>query len=315
MNVPQRGAAGYHCRRSIPVVTMPLIVETCIARHIGDRSEQQDRVAAFGHPSRRGTMIAVLADGMGGHAGGELAAEQVVLHARRNFEACVPDAGRTGQLLERIVADAHRGIRRVRAGTGKDPHSTAVALMLRGGQADWIHCGDSRVYHFRGSETVHRSQDHSLVAELQRRGRLDEVAASSHPQRSVLLSCLGGHRPPQIAFGEAPARAGDNFLLCSDGLWRHFPDDELAAVITANPARDAAETLVRLARRRAAGSGDNISLVIMKVCSDTAQAGAGRPEAIAATSCAARKSPPCPVPPPPSSPLLQGSPSLRRAAA
>ncbi|WP_343316350.1 PP2C family serine/threonine-protein phosphatase [Aromatoleum anaerobium] len=314
MNVPQKGAAGYYCRRSIPVVTMPLIVETCIARHIGDRNQQQDRVAAFGHPSRHGTMMAVLADGMGGHAGGELAAEQVVLQARRNFEAYIPDAGCPGQLLEEIVTDAHRGIRRVRASTGKDPHSTAVALMLRAGRANWIHCGDSRVYHFRGSETVCRSQDHSLVAELQRRGRLDEAAAAFHPQRGVLLSCLGDHRPPQIAFGEAPARAGDNFLLCSDGLWGHFPDDELAAVIAANPARDAAETLVRLARRRAAGSGDNISLVIMKVCSGAARAG-GRPEATAAASCVARKSPPCPLPPIPSSPLPHRSPSPHRAAA
>ncbi|NMG55043.1 protein phosphatase 2C domain-containing protein [Aromatoleum aromaticum] len=294
---------------------MPLIVETCIARHIGDRSEQQDRVAVFGHSSWRGTMMAILADGMGGHAGGELAAEQVVLQARRNFEACVPDSGCLGQLLERIVADAHRGIRQVRASTGTDPHSTAVALMLWSGQAGWIHCGDSRVYHFRGGETVRRSQDHSLVAELQRRGRLDEVAASSHPQRGVLLSCLGGHRPPQIAFGEAPARAGDNFLLCSDGLWRHFPDAELAAVIAANPAREAAETLVRLARRRAAGSGDNISLAIMKVCSGAGEAGTAKPETIAAASCAARKSPPCPRPPIPSSPLPHRSPSPRRAAA
>ena len=72
---------------------MPLTIEACTAQHIGDRKEQQDRVAIFAHPKAKGTLLAVLADGMGGHTGGALAAEQVVHTARQNFEANGPSAG------------------------------------------------------------------------------------------------------------------------------------------------------------------------------------------------------------------------------
>ena len=244
---------------------MSFIVETCVARHAGDRSEQQDRAAAFGHPSIRGVVMAVLADGMGGYTGGDLAAEHVLLEAKHGFDAYLPESGGPRQLLEKIISDAHRLIRRVHDATEMAPHSTAVALMLESGRASWIHCGDSRVYHFRGTQIISRSQDHSVVAELQRRGRLDAAAASIHPRRNVLLSCLGSERQPQVAIGEAQACAGDSFLLCSDGLWGHFSDDELARTIAAKPAQEAARTLVEIARKRAAGCGDNISLIIIRV--------------------------------------------------
>lgn len=244
---------------------MPLIVETCVARHTGDRCEQQDRAELFAHPSRRGTMMAVLADGMGGHSGGALAAEQVILKARQNFEACWPDGDDPRTLLEGIIAEAHLTIRLSRYTTEMEPHSTAVALVMQPRGVSWIHCGDSRLYHFRGAALVSRSRDHSLVAELLRRGRLDEAQAKCDPRRNVLLSCLGSERAPKVELGTAPVRSGDSFLLCSDGLWGHFSDAELAQTVAGASPRDAAETLVDCARRRAGGGGDNISLVIVKV--------------------------------------------------
>ncbi len=210
--------------------------------------------------------MAVLADGTGGHSGGALAAEQVVLQAKRSFESYVPDSATPAQLLEGIIGDAHRSIRSARSATDQEPLSTAVALVLEPNRISWIHCGDSRLYHFRDRRTLSRSQDHSLVAELQRRGRLDDVGARFHPRRHVLLSCLGSEHPPQTEFAAAVRpTAGDCFLLCSDGLWAHFPDEELAQTIASLPARAAAEKLVRDARRRAAGTGDNISLVIIRL--------------------------------------------------
>ena len=245
---------------------MTLIVETCVASHIGDRSEQQDRVGVFAHPRQPGTLIAVLADGMGGHSGGAIAAEQVLLKAKQNFETYAPQSERPAGLLEGIVSEAHLVIRLTRLTTEKDPHSTAVVLVLQPGHVSWAHCGDSRLYHFRGAKLVSRSEDHSLVADLQRRGRLNEVGARVHPQRNVLLSCLGSERPPEVVIGEAVRpQAGDSFLLCSDGLWGHLSDDELGAVIAARNAREAASGLVERARQRGAGSGDNISLALIKV--------------------------------------------------
>ncbi len=249
---------------------MPLSVETCVARHIGDRQEQQDRVALFAHPIRNGTLLAVLADGMGGHSGGAMAAEQVLIKAKQNFDSFAPRSETPRGLLESIVNEAHLVIKLTRFTSEQDPHSTAVVFLLHAGEAVWAHCGDSRLYHFRGVETVKRSQDHSLVGELQRKGRLDEAGALSHPQRNVLLHCLGSEREPRIEHGGVSAlHAGDSFLLCSDGLWGYFNDSELATTIHTNTAREAAQFLIDEARVRGAGGGDNISLAIIKLIEKT----------------------------------------------
>lgn len=245
---------------------MPFAAETCAAQHIGDRKEQQDRVALFTHPTRPEVMFAILADGMGGHSGGAMAAEQVVIKGRQNLDVFAPRHETAEQLLGSVLADAHTVIRLTRFTSEQDPHSTATALLIQGDLATWAHCGDSRLYYFRGRETVARTADHSLVGELQRKGRIDEKEALNHPQRNVLLSCLGSDREPRIEYGHAKElRAGDSFLLCSDGLWAYFSDDELAATVHENAARSAAETLIRRARERAAGGGDNISLAIVKL--------------------------------------------------
>ena len=245
---------------------MAFSAETCVAMHIGDRSEQQDRAGLFAHPKRPGIMMAVLADGMGGHSGGAMAAEQVILRARQNLEAYAPLHETPQELLSSVIEEAHTVIKLTRFTSEKDPHSTAVTFLLQQGKAYWAHCGDSRFYYFRGTTTVSRSGDHSLVGELVRKGRLDESAALDHPQRNVLLSCLGSDRPPRIDFGhcESPEQ-GDSFLLCSDGLWAYFTDFELASTLQAHPPRVAAEQLIQMARERGSGMGDNIALVIIKL--------------------------------------------------
>ncbi len=244
---------------------MPLTIETCVARHTGDRTDQQDRVALFAHPSRPGMMMAVLADGMGGHSGGAMAAEQVLIKAKQNFETYAPQSESPEHLLAGVINEAHLVIKLTRFTSEQDPHSTAVVFMLQPGRADWAHCGDSRLYHFRGSELVSRSQDHSLVGEMQRKGKLDEAGALRHPQRNVLLSCLGSEREPRIEHGsQAPLVAGDSFLLCSDGLWGYFSDEELGGAIAALSAREAAKVLIDHARERAGGYGDNITVAIIK---------------------------------------------------
>ena len=234
--------------------------------HVGDRKEQQDRVALFGHPKRPGMLMAVLADGMGGHSGGAMAAEQVLIRARQNFETYAPAQETPEDLLRSVIDEAHTVIKLTRFTSEQDPHSTAVVFTLQQGKAYWAHCGDSRLYHFRGAHTVSRSADHSLVGELQRKGRLDENQALNHPQRNVLLSCLGSDREPRIEYGcEASPVAGDCFLLCSDGLWAYFTDFELASTLQEFPPRAAAERLIAQVRQRAGGSGDNISLAVIKL--------------------------------------------------
>jgi serine/threonine protein phosphatase PrpC len=244
---------------------MRVTVETSVARHTGDRKEQQDRVAVLTHPSHPGAVLVVLADGMGGHSGGAMAAEQAILSARQNLEAFTPATEKPEQLLDAVVRDAHSAIRLSRFTSEKDPHSTIVVFLLYRGKAYWAYCGDSRLYHFRGPETVLRTQDHSLVGELQRRGKLSEDEALRHPQRHVLVACLGSDRAPRVEHGSyEDVSGGDNFLLCSDGLWTYFANDELATTLEELSANDAAQRLLDLARERAGGGGDNLSLAIVK---------------------------------------------------
>ncbi|MFA9440728.1 PP2C family serine/threonine-protein phosphatase [Uliginosibacterium sp. sgz301328] len=245
---------------------MPISIETCAAMHQGDRNEQQDRVSIFPHPNKPGCLLAVLADGMGGHSGGAIAAEQVLLKARQNFSAYIPGSEAPHEFLHGVIDEAHVVIKLTRFTSEQDPHSTAVVFVLRPGHADWAHCGDSRFYHFRHGRLINRSQDHSLVGELIRAGRITEEQSLVHPQRNLLLSCLGAEREPRVEFGGTPAlEAGDVFLLCSDGLWAYFDNDELGRTLNDLDARSAARVLINAARERAQGQGDNLSLAIIKV--------------------------------------------------
>jgi len=264
---------------------MGLKVDSCVARHQGDRREQQDRSAVFAHPSRRGVMLAALADGMGGHSGGAMAAEQVLLKARQNLEIYNPGEP-PAELLASIINEAHVVIKLTRFTSEQDPHSTAVLLLLHEGRAHWAHTGDSRLYHFRGDDLMHLSADHSLVAEMVRRGSLTSDQAKLYPHKNVLIVCLGGDREPMIDLGSAEAlQAGDVFLLCSDGLWAYFEPDELGGVLSAHSPRDAAEVLINRARQRGEGAGDNISVVIVKLSDPEA----GNREKAKAQAVVARK--------------------------
>lgn len=245
---------------------MAIAVDACAAQHQGDRKEQQDRVAILPHARARGVALAVVADGMGGHTGGALAAEQVVHTAKTNLDQFAVAEETSQRMLENSMREAHTMIKASRFMNEKDPHSTAVMLLLQPGRVTWGHCGDSRLYHFRGKKLVGRTIDHSYVEHLLAAGKITPEQALNHPNRNVLLASLGGQDEPKITLAEVtePA-AGDAFVLCSDGLWAYFDDEELGTLVADNSARQACEILIDKARQRAKGSGDNLSLAIIKL--------------------------------------------------
>ena len=245
---------------------MPISIDACAAQHQGDRKEQQDRVAILPHSRVRGVAMAVVADGMGGHTGGALAAEQVVHTAKTNLEHFAPAEEVSEQLLENSMREAHIMIKASRFMNEKDPHSTAVLLLLQPGRLTWGHCGDSRLYHFRGSKLVERTVDHSYVEHLVATGRITPEQALIHPNRNILLTSLGGKEDPKFSFSHTENMlGGDSFILCSDGLWAYFDDDELGGILAGNSARRASEILIERARIRANGGGDNLSMAIIKL--------------------------------------------------
>jgi PPM family protein phosphatase len=245
---------------------MALGIEAATGTHIGDKKEQQDRLAVLAGGSRRSTLLSVVADGMGGLAGGTMAAEQVISTARQLFDAWSPASEPGKTLLRAIAEEAHVAIRLSRFTSEQEPHSTLAALLVDGERADWAHSGDSRVYHFRGPALLYRTVDHSYVEQLYREGKIAAGERDTHAQRNLLTSCLGARETPRLDFGAAESlQAGDSFLVCSDGLWGYFTDKELGAVLDALPPRQAAEKLVAAARDRAKGNGDNLSVVIVKL--------------------------------------------------
>lgn len=245
---------------------MPISIDACAAQHQGDRKEQQDRVAILPHPRKRGVALAVVADGMGGHTGGALAAEQVVHTARTTLEYFSPADESAQCMLENSMREAHTMVKASRFMNEKDPHSTAVMMMLQPGKVSWAHCGDSRLYRFRGRKLLGRTVDHSYVEHLLASGKITPEQALTHPNRNVLLTSLGGKEEPKFAFGESrELTAGDSFVLCSDGLWAYFDDAEMANIVAEHSAREACDRLIQMARERADGSGDNVSLAIIKL--------------------------------------------------
>jgi len=235
--------------------------------HRGDRDYQQDQVCLVHHPRNAACLLAVVADGMGGRSGGRKASDQVMLTARQLFERYDPDTDDAAALLRQIVGEAHLVIKLTAVSAEQEPHSTIAAFLINpGGDSHWVHAGDSRIYHFRDGKMVFRTMDHSYVQTLVDQGEIREDEALDHPQSNILMGCLGTDTDPPLDIHVVPKlNPGDALMACSDGLWHYFTPEEFASTIAMLAPREACEFLIQKARSRAKGSGDNLSLTIVKV--------------------------------------------------
>ena len=235
--------------------------------HRGDRAYQQDQVEVIVHPRVSGSVLGVVADGMGGKSGGRKAADQVLMTARQIFERFVPAEDDAGGMLEQVVREAHLMIKLTAITAEEEPHSTLAAFAIGPAlQCDIVHAGDSRVYHFRGAELMRRTTDHSFVQRLIDEGKITEEAANTHPQSNLLTGCLGTQaEPPSPVWHIDKLEFGDTLLACSDGLWHYFTPRELGSIVHALPPREASEMLISKARQRARGGGDNLSLALARI--------------------------------------------------
>lgn len=231
------------------------------ATDIGGRDEQQDRVGVF--TRGRDVHLAVVADGMGGHADGAAAAQAVIDVAQQRLAATGADS-EPQQLLTEVCLEAHDAINGIAGeaivlGAG----CTCVLLYVDGLEAYWAHVGDGRLYHFRGSNLLTRTQDHSMLELLRERGSFSDDEAAGRALQHQIYMRLGGQNRPEPDFDCLAVEPLDTFVLCSDGFWELVNQNEMqTALLDSGDTECICERLIALARSRAGQDADNISLVL-----------------------------------------------------
>lgn len=231
----------------------------------GGRKSNEDRV---GFAERDNAALLVLGDGLGGHTGGALAAEILVLTALQAFRAIKqPLIAKPSAFLALTVMQAHR--RMIAYGKTRtppiSPRTTCVLCLVQNGYAYWAHVGDSRLYHFRNGRVLKRTLDHTKTEQLHVDGVITEQEMLSHPDKSRLLKCLGGTKEPVISLGnETPLQRNDTLLLCSDGLWESMPPDAMPPYLRAKSLEIGVADLLNDADDRRGNAGDNLSAVCLR---------------------------------------------------
>ncbi len=219
------------------------------------RSSNQDSVYA-------GPRLLALADGMGGHAAGEVASK-VVIASLAPLDDDEPGDDLLAQLRE-AVANGNAAIAEL---VSQDPDldgmgTTLTAVLFAGTRLGLVHVGDSRAYLLRGGQFAQITRDDSFVNELLEQGRITPEEAAVHPQRSLLLKALTGHEvEPSLTVREA--RSGDRYLICSDGLSGMVSDETLAEAVQIPDPQQCADRMIELALK--GGGTDNVTVIIADV--------------------------------------------------
>ncbi|MCX7156038.1 MAG: protein phosphatase 2C domain-containing protein [Rhodocyclales bacterium] len=237
---------------------------------IGGREINQDRVAWLATDD---VVLMVVADGMGGHLQGEVAAQIAVDSVTGNFRSeAKPRLANPAHFLAMALQQAHQTIVRYAADCRIPPHAaprtTCIACVVQDGEATWAHAGDSRLYLIhgqpRGQDRVAQTRDHSIVQRMVDEGSLSHAEAVSHPLRNRVFSCLGGDEAPQIEVSRpVPLQDGDLIALCTDGAWSPL-GETLVSELGRAPLNSSVPHLLDAAERAAGPEADNLTLIAMR---------------------------------------------------
>lgn len=240
---------------------------------VGGRSINQDRM---GYCFSRESLLMVLADGMGGHLRGEIAAQIAMQTVASMFQQqALPRLRDPVAFIEQSFHASHRELHRYRElhGMNECPRTTIVACVVQDGHAWWGHAGDSRLYMMRGTDVLYRTLDHSKVQSLISLGLISEAEGEVHPERNKVLNCLGSPFVPPVEIHAAcPLQAGDVLMLCSDGLWSGVTPDELVREFRTEPVEVAVPHLIQAALAHNGVGADNTTVLAMKWDSDNDEA-------------------------------------------
>lgn len=240
----------------------PQHIQTASLTHVGRvRTANQDTCGEFRNDS--GYRLLVVADGMGGHSGGETASRLALEAIGQVFDAGFDDPV---SMLQEAFRVANQKIHRIGS---SDPElhgmgTTGVAVLIGPGDEAWVaHIGDSRAYQMRSGRLHRVTEDHSWVSEEVRHQRITPDEARHHPMKNVLLRSIGVGPEVEVPVKSLEVGPGDRFLLCSDGLWGEVEDQPIAAIVGSEQPRRAVERLVDLAIEN--GGSDNVTVQVALV--------------------------------------------------
>ena len=234
--------------------------------HAGSRDNNEDSVAIAAEGARA---CFVVADGLGGHAGGERASQLAVEATLVHWRAGAGQPLR--ELLTGAVAAAHAAVRRVQRDEPAlaDMRTTLVMLMVDGDRAGWAHVGDTRLYRFEAGRIVWQTKDHSVPQFLVANGEIEASAIRNHPDRSRLLGTLGNDEDqvfPSLRELERPLAAGDAFVLCTDGFWEDVIEPAMESTWTAqSEPRAWVEQLGGAVEAKGRSDRDNCTVLAVRV--------------------------------------------------
>ncbi len=229
----------------------------------GGRSINEDRM---GYCYTRKSGIFLLADGMGGHPQGEVAAQLALQTIVSLYQkAAQPEVADVAAFLHSAVLLAHRQILLYASEKGitDTPRTTVVVAMIQNGCASWIHCGDSRLYVVRQGALRARTRDHSLLE--QRRAGGNQFDTRQPVNRNVLFTCLGSPALPVVDVdGPLVLQKGDRLMLCSDGLWGSQSDANIIDQLGHKPVHEAVADLVEQSLRVGGQRSDNVTCLALQ---------------------------------------------------
>jgi serine/threonine protein phosphatase PrpC len=229
----------------------------------GPRQYNQDRLA---YSYSKDALLLVLADGMGGHRNGEIAAQLAVKTLTDAFQRlAVPALSSPAKFLIEHVQQVHDMIENVTQTEDliESPRTTIVTAIIQRGYLYCAHVGDSRLYHFRNGHLLFRTEDHSVVQSLYKKGMISKEEMATHPYKNKIYNCLGGETPPQIDLADRhELLEGDTILLCTDGVWGVISDQQIKEIIQRNNnITDATIDLMDSAEFASDEKGDNMSAI------------------------------------------------------
>ncbi len=230
--------------------------EIAILQRLGDRATQQDR-AGYRVASDSSCCILVAADGLGGHQGGEEAAEVATTAMLERWER---QPGTDEATLRRCIDEAQAQVADVSRRFAHEARTTCVAVLLGRNLACWSHLGDSRLYVFRQGDTIYKSKDHSVARLMLQSGELNEEEARTGPEQGRLYKSLGPDAEQEYQVLQAAVTPEDGVILCTDGFWVNVSESEMAEALQARDLEEALGALADLAVTRARGESDNVTV-------------------------------------------------------